>query len=156
MLVAEAALQANSSWAAYSAAIATLLAAAGAGVVAMWSIRNRRRADIRAEWWRRVEYAIEQCFSDERRRQEIGLEMLTVLGTGHPAGSRLERPHHWSVRWLLPPKGKSVWVVAKDDKKFLIGIIDSIVKGVVDTPGHSASTEAVNKWIRWRTKRGEQ
>lgn len=132
MTTVEVAIESGHMWAEYSAALATLVAATGAGVIAWRSITNRKRADIKAEWWKRVQYAIEQCFNSDPRRVNIGLEMITVLGTAHPAGSRIEEPHHWSVGWLLPARGKSAWVADKDDRTLLSGLLDSIVDAALE------------------------
>lgn len=49
-------------------------------IVAYISYRQRRRADVRAEWWRRVQFAIEMACSDDAETSRIGTELLAALG----------------------------------------------------------------------------
>lgn len=49
------------------------------GFVAYLNYRQKRRADIRAEWWRRVQFAIEMAFSDDPESSRVGTELLAAL-----------------------------------------------------------------------------
>lgn len=57
-----------------------LVGLVGSGV-AYSSYRQRRHADMRAEWWRRVQFAIEMALSDDPETSRVGAELLGVLGT---------------------------------------------------------------------------
>ncbi len=64
-------------WAAFAPLIAALIAALIA-VVTLW---QRRRADNRAEWWRRAQWALDASMSDQPRRAEMGQQAINLLGS---------------------------------------------------------------------------
>jgi hypothetical protein len=57
----------------------TLVAAAVAGWLAYASLIQRRRADAKAEWWRRTQWAFEQILADDFSRQDVGTAALVLL-----------------------------------------------------------------------------
>lgn len=63
----------------------TLLAALVAGGIAYASLRQRRRADAKAEWWRRTQWAFDQILTDDVDRQDVGVAALDRLGTSELA-----------------------------------------------------------------------
>lgn len=63
-------------WAAFAPLIAALIAAA----IAAATLSQRRRADNRAEWWRRAEWALDASMSDEAIRAQLGQQAINVLG----------------------------------------------------------------------------
>lgn len=69
------------------AAFAPLLAAIVAALIAAATLWQRRRADNRAEWWRRAQWALDASISDQRTRAEMGQKAIELLGQ-----SRLARP----------------------------------------------------------------
>jgi hypothetical protein len=75
-------------------ALATALGAAVALVVGAVTVRQRSRADRRAEWWRRAEWAIEHAVSEREETVEVGLiSMMHLLESdlATPAEVRLVR-----------------------------------------------------------------
>lgn len=56
----------------------------GAGV-AFLSYLQRRKADMRAEWWRRVQFATSATVSEDVREGRIGDELLAALVEAEPA-----------------------------------------------------------------------
>ena len=84
--------------------IATALAALAALTVGILTVRQRRAADARAEWWKRAEWALDQVLSTpaDESKAAVGLAMLNNL-----ADSRLAKTEElmaleaaWSV-WLF-------------------------------------------------------
>lgn len=66
-------------WALYVQALTPALAAllaALASVVAYVTYRQRKLADDRAEWWRRVQYAMELVLSNSGKKTETGMQLL--------------------------------------------------------------------------------
>ncbi|MET4144213.1 hypothetical protein [Arthrobacter sp. UYCo732] len=63
-------------WAAFAPLIAAIIAALIAGA-ALW---QKRRADNRAEWWRRAQWALDASMSDHRARKEMGQQAINILG----------------------------------------------------------------------------
>ncbi|WP_427007599.1 hypothetical protein [Pseudarthrobacter sp. H2] len=63
-------------WAAFAPLIAAVIAAAIA-FAALW---QRRRADNRAEWWRRAQWALDASISDQPTRAELGQQAINILG----------------------------------------------------------------------------
>lgn len=61
------------------APLATGLVAAVALIVGVLTVRQKSIADRRSEWWKRVEWAIEQTLSDTEPRRIVGVEVLTQL-----------------------------------------------------------------------------
>lgn len=66
------------------AAFAPLIAAVVAGLIAAAALWQKRRADNRAEWWRRAQWGLDASFDSDPDRQAMGLAVLEVL-----AASRL-------------------------------------------------------------------
>ncbi len=60
-------------------ALATALAAAVAFVVGIVTVRQKSKADRRAEWWRRAQWAIDHATSDREEAVEAGLISMTHL-----------------------------------------------------------------------------
>jgi hypothetical protein len=63
-------------WAAFAPVIAAVLAA----LIAFFTLWQRRRADNRAEWWRRAQWALDASMSDEPKRAEMGQQAINLLG----------------------------------------------------------------------------
>ena len=63
----------SSEPAAYWAALATALGAAVAFVVGVITVRQKSKADRRAEWWRRAQWAIDHATSEREEGVETGL-----------------------------------------------------------------------------------
>lgn len=61
------------------APLATGLVAAAALIVGVLTVRQKSIADRRSEWWKRVEWAVEQTLSDSEQRRIVGVEVLTQL-----------------------------------------------------------------------------
>ncbi|MET3143583.1 UNVERIFIED_ORG: hypothetical protein ABIB13_003320 [Arthrobacter sp. UYEF2] len=62
------------------AAFAPLIAAVIAALIAFFTLWQRRRADNRAEWWRRAQWALDASMSDEPKRAEMGQQAINLLG----------------------------------------------------------------------------
>ena len=58
---------------------ATAFAAFVAAMIALSSLSHRRRADSRAEWWRRVEYAMDLTREEGKVGRNTGMQLLTHL-----------------------------------------------------------------------------
>jgi hypothetical protein len=67
--------------------LATLLVASVALFVGLRTVRQRDRADRRAQWWKRAQWATDLTLSDDPHRRELGYTALEVL-----AGSSLAGP----------------------------------------------------------------
>lgn len=118
---------------------ATLIAASAAGFVALRSIHNRRQADIRSEWWNRVQYAIGLCYEDDFHKKLIGMQMLYMLGSNKPISSRLDsyefRKPVWRhpldrVRWEKEVRSIQQgwrWNVHPADAHFLFNVSQEII-----------------------------
>lgn len=59
----------------YATAVAALIAA----VIALFTLDHRRRADSRAEWWRRVEYAMDLTREMDKVGRNTGMQLLNHL-----------------------------------------------------------------------------
>lgn len=70
-------------WAAFAPLIAAIIAALIAGA-ALW---QKHRADNRAEWWRRAQWALDASMSEQPTRAEMGQQAINLL-----AQSKLARP----------------------------------------------------------------
>ncbi|PFG34949.1 hypothetical protein [Sanguibacter antarcticus] len=66
-------------WVSALAPFFTLLAAAVAGTIAVLSLRQRRVADAKSEWWTRFAWASDLLLDPRAERQEIGVRTLTLL-----------------------------------------------------------------------------
>lgn len=64
-------------WAAFAPLIAAIIAAG----IAFVTLMQRRRADNRAEWWRRAQWALDASMSDEPKRAEMGQQAINLLGS---------------------------------------------------------------------------
>ena len=62
------------------AAFAPLIAAVIAAIIAFFTLWQRRRADNRAEWWRRAQWALDASMSEEPKRAEMGQQAINLLG----------------------------------------------------------------------------
>lgn len=58
---------------------ATAAAAFVAAMIALNSLSHRRQADSRAEWWRRVEYAMDLTREEGKVGRNTGMQLLTHL-----------------------------------------------------------------------------
>ncbi|GAA4034726.1 hypothetical protein GCM10023063_18630 [Arthrobacter methylotrophus] len=68
------------------AAFAPLLAATVAALIAAAALWQKRRADNRAEWWRRAQWALDSALDEKAEKQEVGLAVLEALNTSKLAG----------------------------------------------------------------------
>lgn len=69
------------------AAFAPLIAAIIAALIAGAALWQKHRADNRAEWWRRAQWALDASMSDQPTRAEMGQQAINILGQ-----SKLARP----------------------------------------------------------------
>lgn len=89
--------------------IATALAALVALSVGIATVRQRRDADRRDQWWKRTQWALDLCLNSEEddAQAAIGFAVLQVLA-GSPMG-HLEEIRvieaAWKV-WLVPEPGE--------------------------------------------------
>lgn len=72
--------------------LAVLLGALVAGIIGWRTLRQRTRADNRAEWWKRTQWALDSSMSKDPRIAKMGLHVLTVL-----AGSELASPEELEI-----------------------------------------------------------
>jgi hypothetical protein len=73
---------ASQPWYEVATTIATLIAALGAIgaiIVGIFTIRQRADSDARAQWWSRVQWAVDLSFEEERSRRTVGFEALALL-----------------------------------------------------------------------------
>lgn len=63
-----------------------LIAAFIAGWVGWHSLKQKREADSRSEWWRRTQWALEAAVSDKRAMKDYGLAMLELQARSKLAG----------------------------------------------------------------------
>lgn len=66
--------------------LAVLAAAALATWAAMSTLKQKREADARSEWWRRTQWALEATISKNERMNTYGVEMLQILVESDMAG----------------------------------------------------------------------
>ncbi|WP_426996541.1 hypothetical protein [Pseudarthrobacter sp. N5] len=59
-------------------ALAPVFAAVVAGLIAAAALWQKRRADNRAEWWNRTQWALDASLSKEPKRAEMGLKMVDL------------------------------------------------------------------------------
>lgn len=57
----------------------TAVVAFSAAVIALFTLHHRRLADSRAEWWRRVEYAMDLTREEDKVGRNTGMQLLTHL-----------------------------------------------------------------------------
>ena len=67
------------------AAFAPLMAAVIAGLIAAAALLQKRRADNRAEWWRRAQWALDSSISPIKTQAEMGQKAIELLGQSHLA-----------------------------------------------------------------------
>jgi hypothetical protein len=60
--------------------LAVLVAAIVAAVVGFLSLRQKARADNRAEWWRRAQWALDASLARSRSEAEMGQKAIDLLG----------------------------------------------------------------------------
>lgn len=60
--------------------LATLLSAIIIGGVAWRTLKQRSLADRKAQWWLRVQWALEEALSVDLEKQALGIRMIRVLG----------------------------------------------------------------------------
>lgn len=81
------------------APLAVLTAAVIAGWIAWKSLSQKSAADNRAEWWRRAEWAFDGILSQEPRRAQVGLQVMTILADSTPSSEEVEIT---TVAWAKP------------------------------------------------------
>ena len=81
------------------APLAALAAASIAAWIAWGSLRQKTGSDNRAEWWRRAEWAFDSILSQEPRRAQVGLQVMTVLAESTPSREEVE---FITVAWSYP------------------------------------------------------
>ncbi|WP_394214864.1 hypothetical protein [Brachybacterium vulturis] len=59
----------------YATAVVAFVAAA----IALFNLHHRRQADSRAEWWRRVEYAMDLTREEDKVGRNTGMQLLNHL-----------------------------------------------------------------------------
>jgi hypothetical protein len=62
------------------------IGAIGALIVGILTVRQRTGADSRAQWWARVQWAVDLAFSPEESKRVIGLDALVLLASSPLAG----------------------------------------------------------------------
>lgn len=67
------------------------------------AIRERRRADDRAEWWKRAQWALDASMSDSAVRQDLGFKMLNRLIV--PGNMDTKDLEILESSWLRTPAG---------------------------------------------------
>ncbi|NVM96086.1 hypothetical protein [Arthrobacter wenxiniae] len=63
-------------WAAFAPLIAAIIVA----LIAVPSLWQRHRADNRAKWWQRAQWALDASMSDQPTRAEMGQRTISLLG----------------------------------------------------------------------------
>jgi len=66
--------------------MATLAVASAALQVGSRTIRQRDLADRRGQWWKRFDWAMELTLADELADNDLGLDVLELLGRSRLAG----------------------------------------------------------------------
>jgi hypothetical protein len=66
--------------------LAAALGAIGALIVGILTVRQRTAADARAQWWARVQWAVELALTDDDAKRSIGLDALALLASSPLAG----------------------------------------------------------------------
>lgn len=96
------------------AAFAPLIAAVVAGLIAAAALMQKRRADNRAEWWRRAQWALDASLSKESSKSELGQKAIEFL-----AKSRLAIKHRRSGQVdtdAIPPSRRPASVTPEERK----------------------------------------
>lgn len=71
-------------WYVVVATLGPLLAAfgaIGALIVGILTVRQRAAADARAQWWARVQWAVDLAFDDDDTKRSVGLDALALLAS---------------------------------------------------------------------------
>ncbi|WP_421735508.1 hypothetical protein [Cellulomonas sp.] len=79
----------DESWYVVVATIGPLVAAfgaIGALIVGILTVRQRTGADSRAQWWARVQWAVDLSFSPEESKRAVGFDALVLLASSPLAG----------------------------------------------------------------------
>ena len=63
------------------------IGAIGALIVGILTVRQRTAADARAQWWARVQWAVDLAFADDDAKRSVGFEALTLLASSPLAGA---------------------------------------------------------------------
>ncbi|MCP1413684.1 hypothetical protein [Paenarthrobacter sp. A20] len=79
--------QAWQVWGAFGS-YATLAAAVVAFFIGWWTIKQKREADARAEWWRRTQWALEATASENDALNSYGAGMLDLLARSELADAK--------------------------------------------------------------------
>lgn len=66
--------------------LAVLLGAVVAGYIGWRTLRQKSKADDRAEWWKRTQWALDAVYSGDKKRGTVGLKVLRVLAESDLAG----------------------------------------------------------------------
>lgn len=66
------------------AAFAPLIAAIIAAIIAAFTLLQRSRADRKAEWWRRAQWALDASYSENPERSQLGLDVIADLAKSAP------------------------------------------------------------------------
>ncbi len=80
--------------------LAILIAGVAAAVVGLLTLRQRSRADARAQWWSRTQWALDSALSHDRKQAEMGLRVMKVLAASELA--RSEEIEILTVAWEGP------------------------------------------------------
>lgn len=122
------------------APVATLIVGVIASVVAYVASRHRRQAEIRSEWWRRAQYAIDLCKSGDYSQMRLGMDILSVLGSTVPDDlDSMDEEILPSTRKGHKTLRKSwEWNATAADYHMLRYISDSVIDVILDNPsdGH--------------------
>lgn len=87
------------------AGVANPEAASIAAVFAWRTLNQRRRADQRAQWWTRTQWALDAVLSGDPDRREMGLGVLELLARSRLAGT--EETEIISIAWAGPLADRS-------------------------------------------------
>ncbi|MBO3086064.1 hypothetical protein [Cellulomonas fengjieae] len=66
--------------------LAAALGAIGALTVGILTVRQRSAADARAQWWARVQWAVDLTFQSDEARRSVGFDALALLASSPLAG----------------------------------------------------------------------
>jgi hypothetical protein len=80
--------------------VAVLLAAIVAAIIGLLTLKQRSQADERSEWWVRAQWALDASLSDNPKRAEVGLNVMSVLAESRLA--RREEIEILSAAWEEP------------------------------------------------------
>ena len=80
--------------------VAVLLAAIVAAIIGLLTLKQRSQADMRSEWWVRAQWALDASLSDNPKRAEVGLNIMSVLAASQLA--QREEIEILSAAWEEP------------------------------------------------------